>query len=252
MSDAEKSYANEIELFNATVDGKANLSYIVRDSELQREARADLSALAAKVEDWKKRAIVEQDENAANLFLGCECVIEALRAELNMWLLLKEGKPDDAWGSLVNAQMATRDAIRAHRGFSHLEARATRLVNIERVVFPKQVFLSAGLVVRRQVCSICGTEYEDCPHLVGMPYWGEFCRCILQDLRADHIAMVEEPANKQCRIVYFNAEGGKRNRMTWRVEPGAIDDSADPDRKGLMANAILLAASDIGAERVEK
>ncbi len=61
--------------------------------------------------------------------------------------------------------------------------------------------------------------------------------------------MVEEPANKQCRIVYFNAEGGKRNRMTWRVEPGAIDDGADPDQKGLMTNAILLAASDIGAER---
>src|SRR3984893_7184011 len=109
-------YSKEIELFNASVEGKANLSYIVRDSDLQRDGLAELSALAVKIEAWKRKAISEQDENQANLFLGCECVIEALQAELNMWLQLKEAKPDDAWNSLVTAQSATRDAIRAHRG----------------------------------------------------------------------------------------------------------------------------------------
>jgi hypothetical protein len=246
------SYSKEIELFNISVEGKANLSYIVRDSDLQRDALTELSALAAKVEDWKKQAISAQDENYANLFLGCECVIEALSAELNLWLQLKNGQPDDAWSSLVDAQMATRDAIRAHEGFSHLEARATRLVNIERVVFPDQVFLSMGLIVRRQECSICHAEYEGCNHVVGMPYMGKFCRCILLDIEPDHVAMVKDPANKRCRIVYFSAEGGKRNRMTWRVEPDAIDDSADPDRKGLMTSGILLSTSDVGAKRRRK
>ena len=169
-----------------------------------------------------------------------------------MWLQLKEGKPDDAWKSLVIAQMATRDAIRAHRGFTHLEARAVRLVNIERVVFPEQVFLSAGLIVQRQECSICGADYEDCPHLVGTPYLGEICRCLLQDIQADHVAIVKEPANKQCRITDFEAEGGRRNRMTWRIEPGPIDNRADSDRKGLMTTGILLAASDIGAKRAKE
>jgi hypothetical protein len=211
-------YSEEIERFNASVEGKGNLSFIVRDSDLQRNALAELSALAAEVEGWKMRAISEQDENHANLFLGCECVIEALQAELNMWLQIKEGKPDDAWNSLVTAQMATRDAIRANSGYSHLEARAVRLANIERIVFPEQVFFSAGLVVGRQRCSICDAEYEDCPHLVGTPYMGAFCRCILEDVQGNHVAMVKAPANKQCRVVYFNAEGGKRNRMTWRVE----------------------------------
>lgn len=245
-------YSKEIELFNSSLDEKANLSYIVRDGELQRDALIELSDLAAKIAGWKKRAISERDENSANLFLGCECVVEALDAELNMWLRLKEGSPDDAWSCLITAQAATSDAIRAHKGFSHLEARAVRLVNVERVVFPEQVFLSAGLIVRRQECSICGADYEDCPHLVGKPYWGEFCRCILHDIRADHIARVHEPANKNCRIVYFNAEGGKRNRMTWRVEPGPIDDSADPDGKGLMTTGILIATTDVGAKRSKR
>jgi hypothetical protein len=153
-----------------------------------------------------------------------------LKAELTMWLQLKEGKPDDAWNSLVVAQMATRDAVRAQKGFSYLEGRAIRLVNIERVVFPEQVYFSAGLIVEHQECSICGAEYEDCNHLVGMPYMGEFCRCILRAFKADHVAMVKDPANKQCRVVSFNAEGGKRNRMTWRVEPTLIK-NPNPMRK---------------------
>lgn len=242
-------YSKEIELFNATVEEIGNLSYIVRDNDLQRKALAELSTLAAKVENWKRRAVSEQDEHYANVFLGGECVIEALQAEINMWLQLKGGNPDDAWNSLVVAQKATRDAIRASRGFSHLEARAVRLVDIERVVFPGQMFLSAGLIVRRQQCSICGAEYEDCPHIVGMPYMGEFCRCILGDIEANHVALVKEPANKQCRIVNFNAEGGKRNRMTWRVEPGSIPDTSGSERKGLVVEAILLATSDVGAKR---
>jgi hypothetical protein len=223
-------YSKEIAHFNASVENKANLTYIVRDSDLQRDALAELSMLAKEAEGWKRRAISEQDEDYANLFLGCECVIEALKAELTMWLQLKEGKPDDAWNSLVVAQMATRDAVRAHKGFSYLEGRAIRLVNIERVVFPEQVYFSAGLIVEHQECSICGAEYEDCNHLVGMPYMGEFCRCILRAFKADHVAMVKDPANKQCRVVSFNAEGGKRNRMTWRVEPTLIK-NPNPMRK---------------------
>jgi hypothetical protein len=248
-------YSKEIDIFNASVENAATLSLIVRDSDLQRGALAQLTALAANVEDWKRRAIAKRDENGANLFLGCECVIEALSAELNMWLHLKNSQPDDAWNSLVVAQMATRDAMRADSGFSHLEARAVRLVNIERVVFPDQVFLSVGLVVRHQECSICGAEYGECPHLVGMPYMGEFCRCILRDIAADHVAIVKEPANKQCRIVYFNAQGGKRNRMTWRVEPDAIAGGVEDGgagRNGLMASAILLSTSDVGAKRGKK
>lgn len=84
---------------------------------------------------------------------------------------------------------------------------------------------------------------------------GEFCRCILRDSAPDHVAIVKEPANKQCRIVYFNAEGGKRNRMTWRVEPDAIAGDVEDGgagRKGLMTSGILLSTSDIGAKREKK
>ena len=46
-------YSKEIELFNISVEGKANLSYIVRDSDSQHDALAELSALAVTVEGRK-------------------------------------------------------------------------------------------------------------------------------------------------------------------------------------------------------
>lgn len=239
----------EVKHFNSVVEGKANLTYIVRDADLQREALDELAALAERVAEWKSRAVSDGEEDRANLFLGCEFAIDALMSETNMWLQLKAGEPDKAWDSLVNAQMAVRDAIRAHKGFAHLEARAIRLVNIERVVFPEQVFFSAGLIVGRQECSICGAEYGDCPHVIGQPYWGKLCGCVLREVEADHVAIVKEPANKHCRVVCFNTEGGIRNRMTWRVAPGAIQGNPDPDRKGLTASGVILDMTDLDGQR---
>lgn len=245
-------FSKEIELFNGSIAEIDNLLFVTRDSELQRNAIDDLSALSGKIRTWKGKAIADKDENGANLFLGCECVVEALQAELSMWLKLKETRPDDAWNDLVLAQQAIGCAIRAHKAFSNLVDQSVRLLNIERLIFPSQVFLSAGLIVGSQMCSICGAEYGDCSHLLGMPYMGVICRCILRDIHADHVAIVSEPANKQCRVTHFNVEGGKRNRMTWRIEKGEIGRDEHRLRDGLSATGIILAASDLGASRSEK
>lgn len=173
-----------------------------------------------------------------------------LTAELQMWLLLKSDKPDDAWKNLVSAQMATRDAVRSHPVFSHLQKHATYLLDVERVVFPRQVFFSAGLVVGWQQCSICGADYAECSHVAGSPYMGRMCSVMLRDVVADHVAIVDEPANKQCRIVEFSDAGGRRNRMTWRLDPEPLSDS--DDGKGEMTtNGIIFTLDDIGGKGSE-
>lgn len=153
--------------------------------------------------------------------MGCECVTLALIAELKMWLLLKEENPDDAWDELINAQMAYVDAVRAHSGFNHLTQHSERLEAIEKLIFPPQVFVSSGIIVKNQECSICGKEYGDCDHLVGRPYMGKFCYIIARDMSLDHVAIVDHPADKRCRVKHFEVEGGTRNRMTWKIEPKA-------------------------------
>lgn len=205
--------------FNEQVKEAEVFLSIARDSDLQQQAVEKLLAVSISIVTEKESAIKNGIEDYANLLLGCECVTSALIAELKMWLLLKEGKPDAAWDELVTAQMASVDAVRAHPGFAHLSEHNRKLEAIEALVFPPQVFISSGMIVGKQECSICGEEYGDCNHLVGKPYMGRFCYIIAKDLSIDHVAIVEHPADKRCRVQHFDVEGGTRNRMTWKIEP---------------------------------
>jgi hypothetical protein len=225
MSEAPTDQINH---FNSVIRECETFCFLPRDSELQRDARTKLQNLSAECHSLKSAAIGMHDENLANLFLGYECVIDCLHSELSMWILLKEENPDAAWDRLIAAQMAADAAARAHSGFSHLQHQSERLESIERLIFPPQVFVSAGLIVRYQECSICGAEYGYCEHLAGKPYCGEFCCIVTKDIEANHIAVVDDPADKRCRITHFDVEGGKRNRMTWKVDPANPQNTNEP------------------------
>jgi hypothetical protein len=228
--------------FNEIVEESRVFLFITRDSDLQRAACTKLQDMLAEVVTEKKSAIAAGNENYANALLGCECMASALIAEIKMWLLLKEGRPDKAWDELVAAQYSILGALRAHEGFAHTGEYTQRLDAIEHLVFPPQVFLSSGLVVKSQICSICGKEYEDCQHVKGRPYMGRFCNVRLILSEVDHIAIVDAPADKRCRIVQFSAAGGNRNRMTWRVEPSDADPkegTQDLTTQGIIATSTL-------------
>lgn len=205
--------------FNSMVKEVEVLLSIARSGELQREACKTLDSQAKKLAAEKAKAIAARDEPLANLLLGCQCVNNSLLAELRMYVLLKEEKPDEAWDQLVLAQDGAIDATRAHPGFSHLVHRNEKLEAIENLVFPPQVFISSGFIAANQECSICGAEYGECDHLLGKPYMGKFCYVIARNLSVDHVAIVNSPADKRCRVQSFSVDGGNRNRMTWLVTP---------------------------------
>ena len=167
----------------------------------------------------KSEAISAEQEEVANILLGYECCFDLLMHELRMWLLLKQEDPDGAWDELIAAQDSALYAARAHSGFGHVIQHYRRLEKIEELVFPPQVFVSAGMLIQRKKCSICNADYEDCEHFAGMPYMGEFCYSIVEEASLDHVSVVDHPADKRCRITEFNVQGGKRNRMTWRIDP---------------------------------
>jgi hypothetical protein len=240
MTEHESAF---IDRFNRTVEECTVFIYITRDTGLQRGACSSLDEQLASIASEKADAIRRGDEEYANALLGCESLATALRAEIQMSLLLKEGRPDEAWNRLVDAEYALADAIKAHAGFSHLTSQLDRLLEIENLVFPPQVFLSSGMIVKRQLCTICGEEYEDCEHVKGRPYMGEFCRVRLIPSKVDHVAVVDKPANKRCRIFRFGVEGGYRNRMTWAIEPPADDDGPPLTPDGIATEAIIATVS---------
>jgi hypothetical protein len=208
-----------IERFNSSVKQVEALLFIARASELQEQACATLDAEIEELSREKRTAIQANDEDYANLLLGCECVNRFLFSELRMWLLLKASEPEAAWNELVSAQKAAEAAGRAHPGFSHLKQHVAKLEAIEQLVFPPQVFMSSGIVAKVQRCSICDAEYGECSHLAGLPYMGSFCQIRMEELILDHASIVENPSDKRCRVTTFNVESGIRNRMTWAVEP---------------------------------
>lgn len=73
------------------------------------------------------------------------------------------------------------------------------LAAVERVVFPPQVFVSAGFASKAPKCSVCRSSYGSFDHLVGMPYRGEFCRLVYSTTTATKVSFVDFPADKRCR-----------------------------------------------------
>jgi hypothetical protein len=248
----EAGKVNEvIELFNRQANEASCLTFVARDRGLQEACLAQMRHVEEVINAARSEAVSEGDERAANFLLGLQCVAQALASELRVYLLLKDERPEEAWDALIDTQDALAGAMCAGPDFAHLEQAARRVRDLEQYLFPPQMFLSAGMIVRKQVCSICGGDYSECDHIAGMPYCGQFCGVRLTEIEADHVAIVEEPANRRCRVTSFSVPGGTRNRMTWVVTPG--DPKVPPNgirpEDAMLVEGILDTVRDDGTDQ---
>lgn len=208
-----------INFFNNGIKKAEIYLCLARSSQLQLEQCLALDLLLYNATRFKLEEVHRGKEDNANLFLGFECTIGAVRSELMMWILLKLDMPNEAWDQLVAAQMGYLDASRAHRGFAHCEQRREVLEQLEDNIFPPQVFISAGFVSDRLDCSICDERYSKCEHLRGKPYMGQFCEVIHRNPRGDHAALVEAPADKRCRVVSVKTKDGHQDKLSLETTP---------------------------------
>lgn len=196
-----------------------------RALELQEAACARVGVFQQKLLEAKDHAIRQGDETAANKLLSMEVTIGAIGAELEMWVAIKHDAGEEAWTHLVEAQNRCSAAIRIRRQLfgaddtSRLENYYKKLLLMERMVFPPQVFCSAGGIAKKRECSICGEPYDDCDHVRGRLYMGKVCGVIITEIELEEVSLVDEPANKYCRVLSFPDGDLHRNKMTWRLEP---------------------------------
>ena len=213
-----KNLESFIKVYNNTVTDCEVYTFFPRGIELQEEACQKLERLFKKADNLKKEFIEKQDEEGANIVLALGLMTFSLTSQMKMWIALKNDQPDKAWDHLVDAQESASGAMRAHPQLEHLYGYIERLHAIEKVVFPPQVFSSAGFLIRDQICSICQKDYDDCDHIVGRPYMGRLCSVIIKKWELEEVSIVDTPHDKRCRIIHFSDKPGKRNRMTWRIE----------------------------------
>lgn len=195
--------------------------FLARDKGLQKEAISQIEGFLKRVERGRLAAIVASREAEANSYLGLSMALRAVIRELEVYILLKEDQPEAAWNKLIDAQDMIKAAGRATKALTNLQGKYDRLRELETAFFPPQSFVSAGLIVHEQHCSICQDDYEKCDHIEGRAYMGRFCSLILQKVTADHIAFVDDPFDRRCRVTTMSVKGGRRNKMTGIATPAA-------------------------------
>lgn len=178
--------------------------YIARDAVLQQMAIEEFEAFLKRLGDIKKKAVTEGDEDSANAALSISALIDSFINELKMYLCLKSNEPNKAWDYLIKAQRAGRVSFEAHPITERFEKYPSKLLLLEKTLFPSQMFTSVAMVIGKSVCSICGEEYKDCEHLVGKAYMGEVCFRIHHEIaEVIESSFVDEPADKHCRVTEY-------------------------------------------------
>ena len=219
MMEVDEQYHKLLTEYSSVIHEAETLSFMARASELQAERVELLDKYLKQLHGVKAGFQDDVNEYGANLILVLELLTRAIRSELVMWLLLKREEPEKAWGSLIDAQDLAAAASRVHEVGQIALCRMPMYEMIEKFIFPPQTFNSAGFITKYRTCSICGSSYDDCDHVAGMPYIGELCTIIIKEVAEIlEVSVVDKPANKRCRVTDFADQGHYRNKMTWRID----------------------------------
>ncbi len=167
--------------------------------ELQTEQQHRVHDFLQRLEKYRQEAIAAQDEEAANAAFVALCIVEGLLNHLQLWLLLKSGRMDEAWDQLVEAQDSVQIALRFVQS-ELLQHWYMELLALEKLLFPPQTFVSSSHTFGYAECTICGKVYGECEHVAGRLYLGQMCGKWFRDLgHINHVAIVEHPRDKGCR-----------------------------------------------------
>jgi hypothetical protein len=169
------------------------------DIELQASETQLAYETHKRLEGYRDQAALDLDEPTANAALIGLSAVGALIHEMQMWQLLKADRIEEAWDQLVDAQSNLRFVLR-HRDQRCLIEWSARLLAAEEMLFPPQVFVSSGHTFESADCTICGKVYGDCEHLATRIYMGRVCQMRIYGLVPDHVAIVDDPRDKACRI----------------------------------------------------
>lgn len=202
--------------FNALISNSQNVAIFTRDIDLQNGELKILNNFIEKAEKLKKENREIYTESELNLILCLIISADTIKSELNMLINLKEGNMDAAWACLVRAQYQTAIVANNHP-FSdgkYLHGYLSKLDAYEKILFPKMMFASTGGIIKETKCSICHKDYEECDHLKGKMYGGELCVREIHEIDLEEVSLVENPANKLCRIISTERNGKSVDILT--------------------------------------
>ncbi len=95
-------------------------------------------------------------------------------------------------------------------GFAeHLATLLHRLAAFYKANFGDGLYMSPDILIRKQVCSICGEDFRSCGHISGRLYGGVLCRAIARDFEPQSVSVVHHPEDPRCRLWPWNYDPNK-------------------------------------------
>lgn len=160
----------------------------------------------------------KETKKKSNELLAYQLFLKGLYFEISMVIEIKKDNVAAAWDNLVNAQVCVQASIRIGiPNEIYIINYSKRLLAIEKILFPPQLFASAGFIVAKSRCSLCGKDYNDCDHIKGMAYMGEMCVEVIEKIdKINEVSFVDDPFDKRCRAFSIKDQGITRDIMTWR------------------------------------
>lgn len=236
MTDKTISFDDIRNEYSDFINSCGKFNFFTRSKRIQSEKIVECEHYLKVIKSYKKQLIVQGVEALANELFHMQCMVNASRSSLLMWIALKEDKFNDAWSYLVDAQEYISIAlkIKDYEGVRNLEK---RLQGAEESIFPGwSLYNSPGFVETIGNCSICGESFSLCDHVENQIYMGQLCQRIDRKIvRADHFAFVKNPRDRRCIITKISEDDGQEiDYFTWE-KTGKKKDNSD----GMHAEAIL-------------
>lgn len=157
---------------------------------------------------YKQQAIKNKIEEHANELFHMQCMINATRSFLLMWIALKENEFNKAWSRLIDAQEYVSIALKIHdyEGVYNLE---NLLKSAEESIFPSMSYNSLGIIETIGKCSICLDSFSLCNHIENHIYMGCLCQRIDREIiKVDHTALVKNSRDRRCIITKISDDDG--------------------------------------------
>lgn len=198
-----------------------SLEEIVNSIARVAECRYDESQITGLLVTLKEKALKRhQKELAAHIW----CLQEAVAVHRSYFLvfsLLKKRAFYDAWCELENTEKGLWSIKPSKKylpdywedfwilgKFDFIEEHVAKWQKL----FPYKLFISPGITYK-EYCSICDKEInprKPCGHNDGEIYNGEMRARVIRDIKCDHLAIVENPANKFAVLFLVDPETGER------------------------------------------
>jgi hypothetical protein len=113
MNEHRVSYEKIHEEFCDFIDSCGKYSFYTRSTEMQHQKVSECEKYLGIIKQYKLQVIEKNNEYAANQFFHMQCMINALKSSLFMWIDLKKNDFENSWTHLVDAQEYTSIALKA-------------------------------------------------------------------------------------------------------------------------------------------